>query len=318
MNSGWSIALYRALMQAYPKEFGKQYGEPVDQAFRDMYRDALQQRGYLGVALLWFNVVPDFLFSAGEVFLAKAGDFLKWRFRLQWVIACSAGFALARIIFLILYSSLGLGIFKAVEGDRLFWSAVRAGAAPAIFMASLGLIQSRVLAGRCFRRTQWALYGLAGAVLATIVFQPVFRQGGRSGNIAGVLIRLLQSLSDIGQPRSEFGWGLQIALHSLISSVPLLIWGAAVGAFQSAAIKNDAITRYRWMKACMASYFLSAVVGGFAIPVDGPTGQLYYSLFRLILTSFAAGAVMGLFTSGPLERILFSVQADSKELKSIL
>ena len=67
MNTEWSIALYRALIQAYPKEFRKSYGEPVHQAFRDMYRDALQ-RGYLGVALLWFHVVPDFLFSAGEVF----------------------------------------------------------------------------------------------------------------------------------------------------------------------------------------------------------------------------------------------------------
>jgi len=186
MNAGWSIALYRALIQAYPKEFRKPYGEPVDQAFRDMYRDALQQRGYLGVALLWFHVVPDFLFSAGEVLLAKAGDFLKWRFRLQWVIGCSAGFALARSIFLVLYSNFGVGIFKAAESDGLFWNTVRAAAAPAIFMASIGLVQSRVLAGRCFRKAQWVLYGLAGAVLATIVFQPVFRQGGRTGNTAGV------------------------------------------------------------------------------------------------------------------------------------
>jgi hypothetical protein len=307
MNSGLSIALYRALMQAYPKEFRKQYGEPVDQAFRDMYRDALQQRGYLGVALLWFNVIPDFLFSAGEVVLAKAGDFLKWRFRLQWVIACSAGFALARIIFLILYSNLGLGIFKGVEGNGLFWNVIRAAAVPAIFMASLGLIQSRVLAGRCFRKTQWVLYGLTGAVLATAIFPPFFSGGGRMGNIAGVLIRLLEDLTPVGPPLRNL---LQAALHSVIRSIPLLILGAVVGAFQSAAIKNDAITRYRWMKACMAGYFLSAVAGGFSIPVDGPSGKLYYSLLQLILASFAAGAVMGLFTSGPLERILFSVQTE--------
>ena len=63
----------------------------------------------------------------------------------------------------------------------------------------------------------------------------------------------------------------------------------------------------------MAGYFLSGVVGGFAIPIDGTTGQLYYSLLQLILISFAAGAVMGLFTSGPLERILFNVQTDSRK-----
>src|SRR6185369_11174639 len=134
MNPGWSITLYRVLMNAYPREFRNQYGEPVDQAFRDLHRDAFQKHGYVGVALLWFHVVPDFLFSAGEVILAKAGDFLKWRFRLQWVIACSAVFALARIIFLILYSNLGLGIFKGVEGNGLFWNVIRAAAVPAIFM----------------------------------------------------------------------------------------------------------------------------------------------------------------------------------------
>jgi hypothetical protein len=314
MNSGWSIALYRALIQAYPKEFREPYDEPVHQAFRDMYRDALQ-RGYLGVALLWFHVVPDFLFSAGEVFLAKAGDFLKWRFRLQWVIGCSAGFALARTIFLVLYSNFGVGIFKAAEGDGLFWNTVRAAAAPAIFMASIGLVQSRVLAGRCFRKAQWVLYGLAGAGLATIVFQPVFRQGGRTGNTAGVIIRILQTLiDDVSQPGATPGWALLHAvLHSLLRNIPLLIWGAAVGTLQSTAIRNEAITRYRWIKACMAGYFLSGVVGGFAIPIEGTTGQLYYSLLQLILISFAAGAVMGLFTSGPLERILFNVQTDSRK-----
>src|SRR5262245_45400366 len=177
MNSGWSISLYRLLMQAYPREFRNQYGEPVDQAFRDMHRDAFQQRGYLGVALLWFHVVPDFLFSAGEVLLAKAGDFLKWRFRLQWVVACSAGFALARCIFLIIYSIFGTRVFRVPEGSGFFWDYIKPGIVPTIFMSILGLMQSRVLAGRCFRKKAWVLYALAGAVLATLLFQPLFSGG---------------------------------------------------------------------------------------------------------------------------------------------
>ena len=98
MKFSWSVSFYRFLMHAYPVEFRNRYGESVDQAFRDMHRDAFQERGYLGVALLWFHVVPDFLFSAGEVLMSKAGDFLKWRFRLQWVVACTLGFALSRLL----------------------------------------------------------------------------------------------------------------------------------------------------------------------------------------------------------------------------
>jgi len=303
MNSGWSITLYRFLMQAYPGEFRNRYGESVDQAFRDMHRDAFQQRGYLGVALLWFHVVPDFLFSAVEVLLAKAGDFLKWRFRLQWVLACSAGFALARCIFLMLFVTLGREFFRGLEGSGFFWSAIKAAVGPAIFMSSLGLMQSRVLAGRCFRKKEWLLYGLAGAVLATIVFQPLF--GG------GALRQLMQALLNVS-PALQHGI-LQGALERVTGGIPLVIWGAFTGALQSAAIKNDAITRYRWMKACIAGYFLSAVAGGFVIPINAMTGQPFASVLELVLTSFAAGAILGLLTSGPLERILFSVQADSKD-----
>jgi hypothetical protein len=297
MNSSWSVTLYRFLMQAYPAEFRNQYGDPVDQAFRDMHRDAFQKRGYLGLALHWFHVVPDFLFSAGEVLLSKAGDFLKWRFRLQWVVACSLGFALSRCGFLIL----GREFFEALETRGAFWRVLGAALGPAIFMAGLGLMQSRVLAGRCFRKKEWVLYGLAGAVLSTIVFQPLFISWG-------VLRRLMEMLMNVS-PAVQHGM-LQDALFRVTGSIPLLIWGTFTGAFQSAAIKNDAITRYRWVKACIAGYFLSAVAGGFVIPyvINAPLPVL-----ELVLTSFAAGAVLGLITSGPLEQILFSVQSDSKE-----
>jgi hypothetical protein len=302
MNSGWSIALYRTLMQAYPREFRSQYGEPVDQAFRDMHRDAFHQRGYLGVALLWFHILPDFLFSAGEVLLAKAGDFLKWRFRLQWVVACSAGFALARSIYLVLFVTLGREFFRSPQGSGFFSSVIQAAVGPAIFMTSLGLMQSRVLAGRCFRKKEWVLYGLTATMLATIIFEPL--HGGRA------LTQLMQLLLNVDALR--YGM-LREALDRVIGGIPLVIFGAITGALQSAAIKNDAITRYRWMKASMAGYFLSAVAGGFVIPIDATTGSPFDSFLQLVLTSFVAGAILGLLTSGPLERILFSVQADAKE-----
>jgi hypothetical protein len=295
MNSSWSITLYRFLMQAYPAQFRNQYGEPVEQAFRDMHRDALQKRGYLGLALLWFHVVPDFLFSAGEVLLSKAGDFLKWRFRLQWVVACSLGFALSRAAFLVI----GGEFFTGLETRGAFWSVLGAALVPAIFMSGLGYMQSRVLAGRCFRKKEWVLYGVAGAVLGTMVFQPFW---------SGVARQALQVLMNL---RDEYGGGMLLQLADImLMSAPAAIYGAFAGALQSAAVRNDAITRYRWMKACAAGYFLSAVAGGFAIPyvINAPNPNL-----QLVLTSFAAGAVLGLITSGPLEQILFNARAESKE-----
>lgn len=299
MNSSWSVTLYRFLMQAYPAEFRNHYGEPVDQAFRDMHRDAVQQRGYLGVALLWFHIVPDFLFSAGEVLLSKAGDFLKWRFRLQWVVACSLGFALARSIFFLPQLR---ELFTALARGGSFLSVLNGAVATAIFMLSLGFMQSRVLSGRCFRKKQWVLYGLAGAILASIVFQPLFVS-------AGILVRLQQLLRNL--PFALQDGLIEVALNNVIGGIPGVFWGALTGALQSAAVKNDAITRYRWVKACIAGYFLSGVAGGFAIPYAFDSALQF--VVMSVVISFVAGAILGLLTSGPLEEILFSVQADSKE-----
>jgi uncharacterized membrane protein YraQ (UPF0718 family) len=163
-------------------------------------------------------------------------------------------------------------------------------------------MQSRVLAGRCFRKKEWVLYGLTATMLATIIFEPL--HGGRA------LTQLMQLLLNVDALR--YGM-LREALDRVIGGIPLVIFGAITGALQSAAIKNDAITRYRWMKASMAGYFLSAVAGGFVIPIDATTGSPFDSFLQLVLTSFVAGAILGLLTSGPLERILFSVQADAKE-----
>jgi hypothetical protein len=41
--------------------------------------------------------------------------------------------------------------------------------------------------------------------------------------------------------------------------------------------------------------------------------QPFDSVLQWILTSFVAGAFLGLLTSDPLEQILFSLQADSKK-----
>ena len=49
---------------------------------------------------------------------------------------------------------------------------------------------------------------------------------------------------------------------SLFGNFQMAIFGACTGVLQSAAIRNDAITRYRWVTACSVGYYLSALAGG--------------------------------------------------------
>jgi hypothetical protein len=292
MNSSLSVRFYRLLMQAYPSEFRSQYGESVDQAFRDMHRDSFQERGYLGVALLWFHVVPDFLFSAGETLLAKAGDFLKWRFRLQWVVACTLGFALSRLLNL----AVGWELIRGLDHIWFPWMSLGTILQVSILLGSVGLMQSRVLAGRCFRKKEWVLYGLGGAVLGTIVFQPLWATVGLP-----LEPRLLDMIEGFAGAHT-----LRLVAESLLGNIQMVIFGACTGLLQSFAVRNDAMTRYRWMAACAAGYYLSMTAGSFFMEYT-PT-----YVAGTLLSALVTGSVLGLVTSGPLERILFAIEADSK------
>ena len=295
MISSLSISLYRLMMRAYPEAFRRQYGDAVDQAFRDGVRNAVEKHGALGLAVLWFNIVPDFIFSSAELLLAKAGDFLKWRFRLQWVVACTLGFALSRVMLLI-----GLEFYREFEARGVLWGVLVTCFFMAIRLASLGWLQTRVLAGRIVRQKEWVIYGVAGALLATV--------GVRLLLLLGVAGPYQPDLPSTGQgPLASL---MHVLIIDVLPNAPMAILGASIGALQSSAIRNDAVTRYQWMKACAVGYFLSGVAGGFAVPYP------VISVTEVILTSVAAGAALGLLTCGPLERILLSAGGQSSEKSS--
>src|SRR5678815_3923195 len=165
----------------------------------------------------------------------------------------------------------------------------------AILMTSIGAMQAWVLAGRCFRKTAWVLYGLAGVLLAGVIFTPVL------GMIAPVQIQLLRLVEE--SFRFE---PLRVLAERLVTLAPVwLVFGALTGLLQATAIRSDAVSRYQWMGACAAGYFLSAMAGGFAIPYP------FDSLLQVVASNVVAGTVLGLVTCRPLERVLFDLQADS-------
>ena len=57
----FSEALYSLLLQFYPRSFRREYGELMQQAYRDLYRDAERDRGLLGVLNLWGRILADFV-----------------------------------------------------------------------------------------------------------------------------------------------------------------------------------------------------------------------------------------------------------------
>ncbi len=59
-----SARIYRTLVWAYPASFRREYGWEMVQVFRDMAEGALSRRGLLGLAGLWFRVVPDLVKTA--------------------------------------------------------------------------------------------------------------------------------------------------------------------------------------------------------------------------------------------------------------
>ena len=54
-----SERVYRALLLAYPKEFRREYGSQMEQAFGDLYREARERGGKSGIARLWMLTIPD-------------------------------------------------------------------------------------------------------------------------------------------------------------------------------------------------------------------------------------------------------------------
>ena len=58
-RAGFAERIYRILLLAHPRAFRDAYGHEMMQTFRDCYRDALQQGGTGGIALLWADLLRD-------------------------------------------------------------------------------------------------------------------------------------------------------------------------------------------------------------------------------------------------------------------
>jgi len=243
----WSLRCYRLLMKLYPQTFLAEFGDSIDQAFRDSLRDAFRTRGNWGVALLWFRIIPDFIFSIVELLTSTAGDYLKWYFRLRWVLACGLGFAVGQVTASALVAA---GVLDYLGLPRQW------GLLGVPIWLSLGFLQSRVLTSRFCNRRQWTLVTVTAGALGIVTTRDFSTAAAiQMAVTTGMLMGFFQWAALKPRRGSNWWWavacvcatsgsvmvgmisawiGLPIALHAflvgaafgLISSIPLkrMLW----------------------------------------------------------------------------------------------
>lgn len=271
-STSWTVRFYRQLMRVYPREFTSVFGESVEQAFRDLARDAFRRRGHLGLLLLWFRIVPDFVFSAIELFTAKAGDYLKWSFRLRWLLACSAGFAIGMTM-----------------SNLLAWTGFPRDLAGFPLWLILGSLQSFVLTSKYCSRVRWIFFSAVAAALAfgltKAVFDPVMA--------AHVLPAWAMPVLNI-----------PAAIHGAI--IGLFQWQAFRKKQLNASrwVVASAMGLYVFWLVTIAGF--SPVIFLFQHAGDAIGLEYSFNIFTLggFMNYLVAGAIFGAITAAPLERIL--------------
>src|SRR5215204_4807944 len=136
-----SVQLYRVLLGAYPKQFRREYGSHMEQAFNDLYTEERERGG--PISLLWIRTLSDLASTArAERIRANDKEVMMQDRRLAVI-----GFVLllAPLYFVsasLLKYGLGVGLlfdpleaFLSVEGRRVVFNVV----SPIVFLGGLAL-----------------------------------------------------------------------------------------------------------------------------------------------------------------------------------
>lgn len=54
-----SIRIYRLLLRLYPRSFRCEFGSEMRRLFEEIAGDAVERRGWIGLALMWFRILLD-------------------------------------------------------------------------------------------------------------------------------------------------------------------------------------------------------------------------------------------------------------------
>ncbi len=203
-----SVALYRALMSAYPAPFRRLYGGPMVQAFRDTCRQAEESHGLAGVLVLWLPTLADLLKTASAERFASI-----WPVSRSLIICCCGLLTMLGAAFGLLFIALSLLIhFKVVSGNCC-WEYLHPSVPVRVFFYTQLL--SIPVALLCLT------FGLIGVLLM---------QQGRMGRLSGALavlghlIPLLQELGAVLETLWAPSWMFSPSENSLPNEVGFVVF----------------------------------------------------------------------------------------------
>jgi hypothetical protein len=278
-----SIQVYRQLLGIYPQKFLEQFGDQLLQTFGDLARRAMNSGGYVPLLLLWSRMLPDAVFSAIREHVGATSRFPVSRLRLRWILACGFGFEIGAL----------------VATQLRWWGATHSRWALLCIGFALGWMQwVWALRRRPSEGLAWMAASAAGLILSTQAF--------------------LYAID-------EMTWGI----NPLIDLNPLGDWGFSlasgfgIGLFQFFVLRRLGARSWTWIPANVLGFLagryyavlaLNAfVLGNFNRPYIRPEFLFritsdYPSIISPELTiaiaPFVTGAVVGYFTSLPLESVL--------------
>jgi hypothetical protein len=69
--------IYRMLLRCYPRAHRTEYGELMEQLFRDQCRDARRKQGTFGLVAMWFQLPGDFIFTVLREHISNLPNIMK-------------------------------------------------------------------------------------------------------------------------------------------------------------------------------------------------------------------------------------------------
>jgi hypothetical protein len=87
-NSDVVISVLSGVAAGVSPKLLAEFEDLLCQAFADLAHRAVRTKGLRGLIVLWMRTLPDLISTAFSQRLQSRSD---WRFRLRWVLACTAG-----------------------------------------------------------------------------------------------------------------------------------------------------------------------------------------------------------------------------------
>jgi len=137
--------VYRVLLLAYPREFRRDYGPQMEQAFGDLYRQACERGRRRGIGLLWALTISDLARTAVEQRIMPCADHEEVAMYDRRLAVVGSLLLLAPLYFVsasLLKYGLGIGflfdpleVFLSPSGRRVVFNLV----SPFVFLGGLRL-----------------------------------------------------------------------------------------------------------------------------------------------------------------------------------